>query len=109
MTKEDVLASFEVAWLNPATAKDGSVLADELERRAAVFVVSDRTGLVDAVRDWLESKNEVRVIHAVALIQEFRLVELLEPIKTVRASVVSGAFGHRSSIWLFDRAIESLK
>lgn len=108
MTKADVLESFNIALLQPGAGKSGNLLADELRRRASQFVSVDRQGLVDAVGEWLESREDVRVIQAAVLIREFRLKELLEPMTRIRAEVASGAFMQPSSCWIFDRAIEKL-
>ena len=75
MTKEDVLQSFGVALDTPGAEKDGNVLADELRRRAARFVTKDRSGLVEATREWLCSNGSVLALQAAVLMREFHLVE----------------------------------
>lgn len=108
MSKADVLESFNLALLQPGVEKSGNILADELKRRAAAFLSNDRGGLVDAVSEWLDSRDDVRVIQAAVLIGEFRLSELLEATRRVRAEVASGVFMRPSSTWIFDKAIEKL-
>ena len=109
MTKEDVLAAFDDALRLPEVEKSGNILSDELKRRAARFAVHDRQGLVEAVRQWLESRDEVLAIQAAVLIREFRLSELRDSIKRIREEVAAGGFMRPSSIWIFDKAIASLE
>ncbi len=108
MTKEDVLRSFSMALETPAAEKDGNVLADELQRRAARFVTKDRAGLVEATRDWLCSNDAVLALQAAVLVREFHLVELREETERVHRKVASGVFMKPSSAWVFEQAVRSL-
>jgi hypothetical protein len=108
MAKEDVLRSFGLALATQSAVKDGNVLADELRRRAATFATRDRMGLVDAVREWLVSRDAVLALQAVVLVREFHLIELRDETEQVRQEVISGAFMRPSSAWIFERTLRSL-
>lgn len=109
MSKDEVLAAFDEALRRPEAAKSGNLLADELRRRASVFAMADRVSLVEAVREWLDSHDELLAMQAAVLAREFLLGELREAIERVRNEVASGEFMKPSSTWLFDRTLESLK
>ena len=109
MGKADVLAAFDDVLRLPEAEKSGNILADELKRRASGFVTHDRQGLVEAVREWLESHDEVLTIQAAVLIREFHLSELRESTKRIREEVAAGGFMRPSSIWIFDKAIAGLE
>jgi hypothetical protein len=108
MTKEDVLASFECALHSPGVEKSGNILADELKKRAARYVSTDRVGLVKAVDEWLESRDGILATQAAVLIRDFRLVELREATQRVRDEVARGTFTSPTAVWLFDDALKSL-
>lgn len=108
MGKADVLAAFDDALRLPEAEKSGNILADELKRRAARFADRDRRGLVEAVEQWLESRDELLAVQGAVLVREFRLRELREVTKRVRDEVASGGFMRPSSTWIFDKAIASL-
>lgn len=57
MSKDEVLRAFSVALDDRGAMKDGNVLADELRRRGESFLMKDRSGLVDAVKEWLCSDD----------------------------------------------------
>lgn len=108
MAKQEVLASFEMARRIPGVEKSGNVLADELNKRAARYVKADRAGLVDAVGEWLESYDEVLAVQAAILVREFQLNELRDATQRIRDEVALGRFMKPRSVWIFDRALESL-
>lgn len=92
MAKTNVLASFQTALSMPEAENSGNLLADELRRRAVNFLSRDRASLVEAVRDWLVSHDELLATQAAVLVGEFQLQELREATKRVRDEVASGSF-----------------
>ncbi len=109
MSKAQVLSAFEEALELPEAAKSGNLLAEELRRRASAFVLTDRDGLIEAVRDWLDSGEEILTVQASVLAREFQLRELRGAIERVRNDVASGVFLKPSSTWLFDKTLDSLQ
>ncbi|HEV2952460.1 MAG TPA: hypothetical protein VG015_00010 [Candidatus Dormibacteraeota bacterium] len=109
MGKAEVLSAFEEALELPESAKSGNLLADELRRRASFFAARDRDGLVGAVQEWLEARDELLTVQAAVLVREFRLVELHDVTRQVRNEVALGTFMKPSSTWLFDKTLDSLK
>jgi hypothetical protein len=87
VTKANILESFDDALIQPAAAKSGNVLADELKLRAKQFASSDREGLVDAVGEWLASRDAVRVLKQSFSSASFILRSCNGPSKEVRAEV----------------------
>jgi hypothetical protein len=108
MSKEDVMADFRIALQLPGVEKSGNILAEELKRRATRYVDRDRTGLVGAVKDWLEARDDLLTVQAAVLIREFKLDELKDSMRRIRNEVAAGAFLKPTSVWIFDRALESL-
>ena len=104
----EILADFRSALHLPGVEKSGNILADELKRRAQRYLEKDRVGLVDAVEEWLEARDELLTVQAAILVREFRLVELRDKLEGIRDEVAAGAILRRSYLWLFDRALESL-
>jgi hypothetical protein len=109
MSKAEVLSVFEEALELPESAKSGNLLADELRRRASFLAARDRDGLVGAVQEWLDARDELLTVQAAVLVREFRPVELQDLTRQVRDEVASGTFMKPASTWPFDKTLDSLK
>ncbi len=108
MGKEAALDELAVPLEDPATEKDGNILAELLYQRARRLLGSDRPGLVEALRDWLEKRDDVLSIQAVILVRDLRLTELRSLIGELREEVASGRALRPTSLCLFDKALASL-
>ncbi len=90
----------------PAAEKSGNLHAEELRRRALPFLNRDRDGLVEAICACLASNDDLVAAQAAVLVRE---LQLREASKRVRDEAASGSFMKPSSVWLFDRTLESLE
>lgn len=82
--KDAVLAVFERSFESRVGALTGDVRA-----YAAAVVDESREGLVDALRDWLESDEQARMTVAVELAAELHLDELRDGIAEIRDSLTA--------------------
>jgi len=62
-------------------------LARDVRAYAAAVVDESREGLIDALRDWLESDEQARMTVAVELAAELQLDELRDDIAEIRDSL----------------------
>jgi hypothetical protein len=108
VSKESALAELAGSLEDPATEKDGNLLAESLRQRARRLVQSDRAGLTAALRQWLEARDDVLSIQAAILIGDLRLSELRSALHQVRNEVAAGRGLRPTSLWMFDKAIATL-
>lgn len=94
---------------DPAFEKDGNLLADQLRRRLKRLVQTDRAGVVEALREWLEAREMLRTIQAVVLVRDVGLVELLPLVRQLRQEVGEGRTLRPSVLYLFDAALDAVK
>jgi len=80
--KDAVLAVFERSFEGRVEA-----LARDVRAYAAAVVDESREGLIDALRDWLESDEQARMTVAVELAAELQLDELRDDIAEIRDSL----------------------
>ena len=108
MTKDRVLDRFEDELADPAYEKDGSLLADALRSLGHGFLKSDRSGLVEALRNWLEAREMTRTLQAARLTGDLDLVELEAVLTQLRAEVAAGNALRPSAKFVFDQALQKL-
>lgn len=108
MSRDQVANEFGWALAASGADDDGNLLADDLERRASMFVAADRASLVEVIREMLESRDELLTVQATILAGRLDLAELMSDIVAVRAEVAAGRFLQPSSAWVFDRVIARL-
>lgn len=90
MSKDDILAMLASDLNDPGSQKSGEYLEAHVLRHARSALASDRGGLVDAMRQWLELRREPQTMLAVSVAQETELQELAPDIERLLAEVVAG-------------------
>ena len=105
MSKEAVLTELETQLANPAFQKDGNLLSDQLVSSGRRLLESDRRGLVDALREWLEARDMTRTLQAVILVTDLPLGELRPLVAELREEVRAGKSLRPSTGYLFDLAV----
>ncbi len=109
MTKEDVLNQFATDFSDPGAEKSGEYLQDHVLRRAERIVQTDRPGLVEAMRDWLQRRSLPHTLLAVAVARETTLTELVPDLHSLRDDIRDGrAFRSEQAAWV-DEALAVLE
>ncbi|MCO6455263.1 MAG: hypothetical protein J5I93_08175 [Pirellulaceae bacterium] len=90
MSKDDILAMLASDLNDPGSQKSGEYLEEHVLRQARSAVASDRVGLVEAMRQWLELRREPETMLAVSVAEETELQELAPDIDRLLAEVVAG-------------------
>jgi hypothetical protein len=76
---------------------------EKLRAIVSSFIASRRNLVVDALREWLASAEEVSVIQAAILTKEFRLRELAGPLAGARDDLAGKG---SKSTWILDEALD---
>src|SRR5438105_7401724 len=105
VSKEAVLTELETQLANPAFQKDGNLLSDQLASSGRRLLDSDRRGLVDALREWLEARDMTRTLQAVILVTDLHLGELRPLVAELREQVRAGKSLRPFTGYLFDLAV----
>jgi hypothetical protein len=108
MSKEEVLADFQMARDNEDYRKDGDLLFDDLLKRAKRLVVQDREGLVDALRYWMSLRDEYLTEMAIILTGELLLKELRPDLEKIREDIISRKYYRVKYTGWVDKALEAL-
>jgi hypothetical protein len=91
MAKADVLLALQGDLANPGALKSGEALQGYvLSTCRRALVAGDRPGLLAALRDWLELRQEPQTMLAVTVARKERLTELEPEIQALRAEVQAG-------------------
>ena len=109
MTKEEVLNQFATDFSDPGSEKSGEYLREHVLRRAERIVQSDRSGLVEAMRDWLQRRSLPHTLLAVAVAQEARLTELVPDLHSLRDDILASRFLRDTQEDLVDQALAVLE
>jgi hypothetical protein len=89
MGKHEVLTHLGTALSDPGSLKSGEYLLRQAVARAkGALGEGDRTGLIEALREWLAEYSEPRTMLAVDLAKELRLVELRPDLENLRTAIV---------------------
>jgi len=105
VSKKTALAELVTALEDPAAEKDGNILAELLHQKARLLLQSDRAGLIEALREWLEARDDILSVQAALLIGDFQLAELRAELEHIRNEVAARQALRPSSMWLFDKAL----
>ena len=90
MSKADVLAALETDMNDPGAYKSGEYLEEHVLMHAQWFLPVDRSGLIEALREWLSLRSEPRTMLAVKIALELGLKEIRSDIEALRLEVASG-------------------
>ena len=108
MSKEEVLANFQIAIDNKTYEHDGNLLLDDLLERAQKIVINDREGLVEALRYWISLREQFRTEKAVILTKYLVLKELKLDLDKLRDDIVSGKYLPGNHTGRVDRALKAI-
>jgi hypothetical protein len=108
MSKEKVLAEFQVVFRDPRS-EDGVFLYENLLNRARSILISDRAGLVEALRLWISLRDQVHANTAVIMAGDLAIKELKPDLQRLREDIISRkAFPTNYTGWV-DKALEAIE
>lgn len=87
METNEVLGLLENELFDPGGLKSGEYLEEHVRRRSASIVRSDRQGLIEALRYWIETRSEPRTMLAVSVAKDLGLVELTPDIRQLKKDI----------------------
>lgn len=90
MTKEDVLLEFETAALNPGAKYSGNEYEEYVLKRAKRLIVTDRTVVIEALKYWLQLRDDSGTMIAVDLIGILVIPELKRDLEELKAEIENG-------------------
>ena len=108
MTKNDVLQLFETDMSDPGSYKSGEYLREHVLQHAKGVLSTDRSSLVEALREWLKARSEPRTMIAVTVARKLDLKELKSDIQALRNEVADGRTFPRFYLDHIDAAVNAL-
>jgi hypothetical protein len=87
MSKEEVLAKLNIDIENSKDDKGGEYFSIDVKKRLSRLIVSDRPGVVEALRYWLQLRQVDLTDIAVDLVRHFALRELKSELETLKKEV----------------------
>lgn len=109
MTKEDVLRLFETDLSDPGSYKSGEYLRDHVMTHAKAILADNRESLIEALRQWIESRSEPRTMVAVSIARRLGLTELREDVTSLKCDVEAGKYFPSFYIGTINRALKALE
>jgi hypothetical protein len=113
MTKDEIVAIFEEDGVS--AADDGNYFEQRVLEHARMAITTDRSSLVEALREWLLLRNDPRTMIAVRAAGELCLKDLRPTIQGLRKEISEGLLwphlpsgGRRFYLSRVDNALESL-
>lgn len=108
MSKEYVLAVLEGDINNPGSYKSGEYLEESVFRHSTEIIQTDRQGLVEALKEWIEAKEEPHTMLAVRIARRLRLMEMIPQIKDLRDEIARGGVFPKFYLRYIDEALNVL-
>jgi hypothetical protein len=108
MSMSDVLELLETAMTDPGSYKSGEYLREHVLAHARHVVTKDRSGLVTALQEWLNTRSEPRTMIAVTVARELGLKEMKSEIEILRREVQAGKVFPHFYIDNIDNALNAL-
>jgi hypothetical protein len=108
MSKESVLEEFQSVYADPES-KDGGYLYLGLLDRAKRLVITDRIGVVEALRYWISLRDHRHTNHAAMLTGALALKELKPDLEKLREDIISRkAYLTKYTGWV-DKELKKIK
>ncbi len=100
--------SWKRTWADPGAYKSGEYLEEHVVRRAGSLVGTDRVGLIDALREWLDARSEPRTMLAVRIADRLHLTEVRPEICDLRVAIERDKAFPRFYLEIVDGTLERL-
>jgi hypothetical protein len=109
MSKYDVLTALETDMNDLGSYKSGEYLEEHVLMHARYFLPGDRSGLVEAMREWINLRSEPRTMLAVKIADELGLREMISDIEALRREIASAKIFPSFYLHDIDNALNSLR
>jgi hypothetical protein len=108
MTKEDVLAAFE-RDIQRGDPKVGESTTQDIKKTAKKLITEDRSGVIEALRYWLNLRHIGLTATALAVIADMKNIPELKPdVECLKAEIESGKVFHTSYLDLVELALKKI-
>jgi hypothetical protein len=108
MTKEDVLAAFE-RDIQRGDPRVGDSTIEQIIRTARTLISQDRSGVIEALRYWLDLRHVGLTVTALDVIADIKNIPELKPdVERLRTEIESGKVFHPSYLDLVDLALKKI-
>jgi hypothetical protein len=108
MTKESVLAAFELD-IQRGDPKVGESTTQDIKKTAKALITKDRSGVIEALRYWLNLRDTGLTVTALNVIADIKDVRELKPdLECLKADIESGKVFHLSYNYWVDRALKAI-
>lgn len=108
MSRDEVLAEFEIDFEKSISDKGGEYLYADINKRAKKLILVDRMGVVETSRYWFSLRKEPYTMLAVDLIEKLQIKELKPELEILRKEIESGkVFLPYYNEWV-DKALSAL-
>jgi hypothetical protein len=108
MSKSEVLNNLAETLENPGSMKSGEYLEEQVRQQLERALLVDRLGVIEALNDWVLLREEPQTMLAVQMAVNFRLYELLNPIKVLGEDIAAGRIFFPFYKQWVDEAIKAL-
>ena len=89
MSKEEILAEFEIDFKSPGS-KYGEYLYQDVIKRAKDLILKDRLGVIEACKYWFSLRKEPYTMLAVDLANNLHITELKPELENLKKNIASG-------------------
>ncbi len=108
MSKKDVLTEFNIDLKTYENEKMAGLFDQAIENRTKRLIVSDRPGVVDALRYWLRSGDRVLTVTATNLIADVNIPELKPDLECLKKEIESRKIFLPYYVDWVDRALKAI-
>ena len=106
MSKEEVLAEFEIDVKEYENEKMAGLFDQSIKSRTKRLIASDRSGVLEALRYWLRLRDSGLTVTALIVIADVNIPELKPDLECLRKDIESGkVFLPYYNSWV-DRALK---
>ncbi len=107
MTKEEVLVAFE-ADIRRMDIRQGELTTEDIKKTANTLISKDRTGVIEALRYWLQLRESGPTVTACIVIADINIPELKPDLECLKAEIESGKTFHPSYLYWVDSALKNI-
>jgi hypothetical protein len=107
MTKESVLRDLQEIENDRKTDKQGNLMFYEMLDRLKKLVVTDRNGVVDAMRYWLSLRDQYLTEIAESIAQFLLLKELRPELEQIKKEILARKYYHVPYTGWIDMALKA--
>lgn len=108
MSKEEVLAEFDIDIKEYEDEKQAGLFDQSILNRVKRLIISDRPGVVEALRYWLRLRQRGLTVTALNVIADVNFPELKPDLECLKKDIESGKVFLPYYIYWVDRALKAI-